>query len=364
MGVFGDSIAWGQGLLDDDKYAIKLIEDIDEATPGSVRTFFEAHSGATVHNFGDDEDYEDVPPVATIVDQENCDEDRDVHGEVSRNLPSIPCQIQNVSFAEYDTLPSLNPITFDTGPRFDYAFTTACINDMNAARLVMGLAGLNDEQTLIDTIGIRCDLLSNGLQDIRLRLPNAVVAISGYHLIISDQTDLDRANCPTNVLEGFIGGAIGGFIAGPPGAAIGALAFAMLIDEELTEGAAARSTTFKAVSDQLLQASVDHANSLSVLGRGTIEFVPTRWSASSSIYAENSLAWELHCSGLFPPLILWPEDDVISERFSACDGYHSEILELEVCYRGSGFHPNREGAGQIYRSIKRALQIEGLFPTH
>ena len=91
VGVAGDSVAWGQGLLESQKYYTQLFDDIVERSGGEGRLRRLAHSGAQLNRPASEGD------TAFIADAGSCGTNSDRHGEVPRRSPTIQCQIKTLA---------------------------------------------------------------------------------------------------------------------------------------------------------------------------------------------------------------------------------------------------------------------------
>ena len=247
IAVLGDSMAWGQGLLENEKSYSLFADALNVPTRLSVF----AHSGAVTG-------YLDLPdgsePPFDAISQEEwdglertgishavaqlgqrrrtrastqaadfCMKHRDVYGEVPRALPNTMCQVAQSAFMAcqmsnegtpevilnctsnepmhgrvegFVRSPIRDIITPETGllqssgrlldirVRYDYALISTCHNGMDVP---IGTASSHDIDRLKNKIEKNCDL-QRGLSELPAFFPNAAVVLTGYHQYISNQT--------------------------------------------------------------------------------------------------------------------------------------------------------------------------------
>jgi lysophospholipase L1-like esterase len=152
MVVLGDSILWGQGLLEEQKASAIVQCRLAESSGRPVRKRVYAHSGATVLESG---------TRLNIA-----------HGEVPSSFPHVALQVECVP----------NP------GKVDLVLLNGCINDVGAELLF-------DPTTDPEEIGIgkRCEEKCGGtirslLTRIGKRFPRARIVVSGYYPFFSDRT--------------------------------------------------------------------------------------------------------------------------------------------------------------------------------
>ena len=373
VGVAGDSVAWGQGLLEQEKFHTRLFNDIDERT-GSARLRREAHSGAHLRRTDSD------GGTPFIADADGCGLNRDVHGEVPRRSPTIQCQVRNLA-AEHcrtdgaalgavavpvfycgdDVVPdgidpsSLVDIELDAGPRFDFVFMNGCINDIGAFAMLLGDSGLNDTATLINSINSHCNL-NNSLRDLRFFLPNATIAYPGYHFIVSASSSFESTGCQ---------------VIAPPGTSLAALqadtvVAAINLYGLTASGMVERSELFRSLSRAALQTSIlgiDAAGD----GAGKAIFIDmdTVFLAPHATLGPSPRSFGLTCTGTG---YLVPEDPMAGERVGPCssfanpDGQTPNSVQEESCLRASAFHPNLPGNVGMFVRIRNVLTAAGRYP--
>jgi hypothetical protein len=373
VGVAGDSVAWGQGLLEVQKYYTMLFQDIVQRT-GSGRLRRLAHSGAHLNRPPDEND------TAFIADATFCGTHADKHGEVPRRSPTIQCQIRNMAAEKCRTdgtalgtvaVPSficggdvvpeginesdLVDIPLDAGPRYDFVFMTDCINDVGPFAMLLGQDGLNDAATLTQKIVSECDL-NNSMRDLRVFLPNATIGYMGYHYLVSNSTSYDRTGCGFGAPPGTI----------QPVLSSEPVQSVMNLANLSFSGLVTRSELFRGWSRPTLQASAASIDALGE-GAGKIVFVDMddAFRAQHATLAVAARSFGLTCAG---GAFMAPVDPVAGDRVGPCstfanpNGTNPNSVQEESCLRGSAFHPNAAGNVAMFNQVRTVLNAAGRYP--
>ncbi len=292
--TLGDSIPWGQGLQEAEKFDTLVKDALTPDHPEGVVLKRVAHSGAVIGAFG-----------ATGVPEP---------GEVPSSRPSIIEQCDQFS----DSPESVDLVLLDGG-----------INDVGVATILNPLA-------LIPTLSSRTTrACHNGMLMLLRKIgakfskPTCKIRVTGYYTIVSKQSD------PLGVekLLKLHGIALPDF--GNPTA-------------EFLEPVIRRCQEFFADSTASLQQAVaDAADS-------RITFVPTGFTDANAIFVPGtSLLWNLDLDDG-----LGPQDPVAADRHAQCDLAHGGPLNAfarEFCYRASAGHPNVAGARQFKDQLLATL---------
>lgn len=152
--VIGDSIAWGQGLSEEDKVSSRLIRQIQAANGGiGVYQSRTAHSGATIG-------VDDSTPLGPL------------DGEVPSSYPTVLQQVAS----------------FDDSPEtVDLVLLSAGINDVGVQEILVGtLTGPDLSHRIERHCHSHMTTLLHAVHD---RFPNATVLVTGYYQIVSEETD-------------------------------------------------------------------------------------------------------------------------------------------------------------------------------
>lgn len=377
VGVVGDSVAWGQGVMDVQKAGFQLylgmINNADNPIPSNSRFFMAAHSGATIRT-GNARDIADIG-------DDSCERDAKLDGEVPRPGPSVQCQVRRlaqttcrVAEAEPGTVavprffcnandpqrPSENFIEyrFDEGPRWDIVVATGCINDIGALGVVLGTGSTLSIDALRDEIARRCNL-RNGLRDLRAWLPNAQVLFMQYHRPITTNSDLANTGC--------------GPFATLPGTMLEPFDFMPILKAShwlAREVAASRSSVFQHRSFEAQTAAATAMNDdARNVGRGTIRTVDMSdlFNRFSGFMAppNASQLWPLTCSG---GQVMRPVDTVRGTRPGPCSEFFNPNGDLpnttdeEVCLRASAAHPHATANTQMAVRLRGALTNARMLP--
>lgn len=156
MLVLGDSIMWGQGLREEEKFSSRVKCWLEEKTKRAVAVHVEAHSGAVLAS--------SARPTFPVLS-----------GEVNSTLPTINQQLDHATefYAASRMSPSL--ILMD-----------GCINDIGVKNL---LAASTSLEGLRQQIRSHCgDGMLALLKRVRTSFPGAQVIVTGYYPIVSAQT--------------------------------------------------------------------------------------------------------------------------------------------------------------------------------
>ena len=306
MLVIGDSIMWGQGLSDENKFTTKVQRWLEPRLVGnrSVVRHVYAHSGATISPNGSGAS--DIGDDRGFIDW---------YGEYNRSRMSITYQ---VSWAHADLRKNginardVDLILFDGG-----------INDLGADKIISPMSTKDFVQSkAAEGVGALSDLLATLL----CVFPQAQVVVTSYYPIVSEKTD------PT-VLEGL---------------------FRAFLDPSLVPlwftarpGVVERCAAFDMTFRQMLPGAVASANRRACGGGNRAVAVLIPWQPEFSYGVPNTT----HLWNAFEA------DDVRNDRMSFCDsrlgvGDPQRVL----CENASAGHPNREGAVLFADTITRALE--------
>lgn len=320
--VLGDSITWGNGLREQDKFTTRIFEEAERAF-GAVAVVQQfAQSGAQVGH----------PPRAQLCPSW-------CFGEVPTADSSISDQVGQVEHPELIDLVILN----------------GCINDLGFPNI---LNPETDDAELVYYTRLFCDdFMRELLRSVRARMPNAWVVVAGYYPIVSEQSDIFNLSQYVVTQASF---------AGRRGFA--------LTDEQIAaatafrDQAAAQSELFYQESTAALRRAAD-AVSAEAAAAPPILVVDPGFTPEESVFAPRSLLWgttrfarplEQLADVLHPRIHVFPEDDTLELRFERC--LEPEAIDGPFfCLYVSVGHPNREGARRYAERIDAALRESGFF---
>jgi lysophospholipase L1-like esterase len=296
MLVLGDSVQWGQGLAEHQKF-YSLVQAGIKARMGNIgvdRTVL-AHSGANI-GVGDNRS---LPPI---------------NGEVPTSYPTIIQQCD--AFADHRETVDL--ILVDGG-----------INDINVTKILNPTVSLADLRADIEKYCYRHMkvLLAKITDDFK----TAKVVVTGYFPIVTEDTDL-------RLLETLLI-AIGVRLAGPAGGWAMSRVKGNLVN---------LCRTFSDQSRARLRAAVQETNN-SLEGGPRIFFASPVFSRQNAVFATNPWLWGINGDSS-------PQDNLVAgSRRTACNLNRSRT-DLEICKRASIGHPNAKGAQEYAKAILAALE--------
>jgi microsomal dipeptidase-like Zn-dependent dipeptidase/lysophospholipase L1-like esterase len=291
--VIGDSVAWGQGLREEDKY-VALVSHALSARNGGIKSYATvlAHSGAII-GIGDGTMMEPLP------------------GEVPTSYPTAIQQIEMVT---------------GDPDRVDLVLLTCGLNDVNFRTVVHPLTTASTIAASVDR-HCRSDL-SELLVATVSRFPQAQIVVSGYYPILSEDSD-------TTEIQAFLVAA-GVSIAGLPGGVLGAALIPQITNN---------CRIFHELSTAAIATAVDEANA--VLPTPRILFADTGFGPENAVFASDP--WLFAING-----DLSPQDAAAGDRGVVCQ-LNPTRTDVFQCTRASVGHPNATGAQAYADAILAAL---------
>lgn len=308
LAVLGDSVAWGNGLLDQDKYPARIAALIETATQRRVIRQTLALSGARI-----------VPDPTDGICGISC----------YRESPAVSTSITaQVDLVEHPELVEL-------------VLMDGCINDVSIATIID--PDTTQDELITGSTRFCRDEMAGLIRNVRDRMPQAPIIVTGYFPIISLASDL-----------------------------MGLLAWYQSEDVETSEdlskfveGASANSITFADSSRADLAAAV--ANASAALPPGPpIVFVDPGFTTDNAVFTPDSWLWGVTADRtragiLASQLTLFPADPQFPSRLPAC--LRSSGAELSLgCVFASVGHPNVRGAQAYADAIADALRNIGILP--
>lgn len=304
--VLGDSIMWGQGLADHEKFTIKIRDWLAQQLSRPVTMEVFAHSRAVI--------------------EADATRDREpaLPGELPNKYPSITAQANQVA---------------DPG-EVDLVLLNGGINDMGAEKIVNPFH-LHNLNWIRQQSEEHCGKMTGLLQSAILpRMARAAVVVVGYYPLISEQSDplkvakltgLLCENLPgiKNILQSF--------------------------NHAIIKPLAAQSAAWINACDHTMKAAVDAAN-LQARNRGAwwmtaaapatqtppqFAFAPVNFAAEHCYAAPATLLWLLH-----------EADSMMVQRVKQCMEF---AVTNPTCPVEAAFHPNRQGALAYEAAIKSVL---------
>jgi lysophospholipase L1-like esterase len=159
MLVLGDSVMWGQGLRDEEKFSARLKCWLEEKINREVSVHVEAHSGAVISAVAND-------PTEFVTSD----------GEVNRSRPTINLQLDHAIefYQNIHAAPSL-------------ILMNGCINDVGVKNLLSASTPLEwIRAQAAKSCGEEMQLL---LRRVTSSFPQSQILVTSYYPIVSSQTD-------------------------------------------------------------------------------------------------------------------------------------------------------------------------------
>jgi lysophospholipase L1-like esterase len=331
MLVVGDSLVWGQGLQEPQKFYSLTADWLRSEVFGARRVVnvkVKAHSGAT---------FKFDPKAAQDYRKAGRDEAHSYPGEVNVAFPSMFKQVESAA-AEY------RAEGIQGGA--DLVMITGGITDITVEKV---LDPYDDPAKLTPLIEKYCrDGMTELLEHVAAHNPDARIAVVGYFPMISSHSSSSRvfsAWLYTLGVPKFIR-----VIANNP-------LFRRLFFQKLRKRAIARSKLWMTESDKNLQAAVDRVNTK--LGGSRAIFIKGPLTEEHAAEAPNTKLFRMKKNGSV-------EDPVYAERKSACKTSLTDLKKttgidwsIKRCTMAAVGHPDPAGARAYADAIKQALS--GIF---
>lgn len=292
MVVLGDSVTWGQGVDPADKFSTLTQDWFQQQLNVPVTMEVLAHSGAVIQ----EDPTEDAKPATP--------------GEVPNGYPSITAQARIVASPQ-----DVRFILVDGG-----------INDMGAAHIVNPFTALTPNM-IRQKAQECCGRMEGLLADVILpTFPDAIVVVTGYWPIISEQTDPLKITALWRLFP-----------------VLGVLPHDEFASH-LLKPLADQSAAWADASNETLQAAVDGANPP---GQQRAAFAPVPWAPEHCYAAPQTWLWTIG-----------DHDPARDHRIVECvEVVASGRLHPSIeCPFASAFHPNPRGARAFFQAIVGALQ--------
>jgi lysophospholipase L1-like esterase len=347
--AFGDSVMWGQGLSEPDKFT-SLVRDWLVMTLGMpVFLTNAAHSGAIVTQ----PPTPILPAVAIAAVERSTATAGGVpnqYGEVPNSFPTISYQGTTIGAAQGN--PNL----------VDLILVDGCINDVGVMTVLdPGISDNDLHARIFNACSTQQLTLLSALHN---TYRNARIVVTGYFKIASTQSDISLLNVFA-MRSGVPAEAIGATLLGSTVGAVATSSVAPLIDpltgsllagvgvnvalDAYRKVADDHSAIFVRDSTTLLQQNV---NSINQLGAGTIAALAVPPFGDANAYAApNSWLWRV-------PVAPNQLDEAYSQRQATCQHVpaNDPTYDGMKCPFASMGHPNVTGAQRYALAIEGQLQ--------
>ncbi len=294
--ALGDSVVWGQGLRNNQKFRTTVANQISRRLNERVTLRNFSHSGAIIGG----------RPTGRA-------QASTLNGEVPSSAPTIRNQ---VILARDNS--NINP------NNIDLIILDGGINDVGVTTIINPVTNSN---RLRATTVARFTRMVQLLREAANAFPNAKIVVTGYYPIVSNSSNPISITALMVALGTMFGpGIIGGAIAG-------------LTTLAVLRKISAQCRIFDVTSRRRLFNSVRTVNN-EIPGDNRITFVNPLFGSRDAVFTPNSALFGLDFIGN-------PIDPVSNARRNSCNSSTSGFAH-ETCLRASVGHPNARGAN-IYR---------------
>lgn len=303
LAVIGDSVQWGNGLVEADKMRTLVGRVIERELGRKVITQVLANSGARI-----------VPAEGDGICELNC------FGEAPLVSTSVIAQV--------DLLERLDLI--------DLVLLDGCINDIGVGKIINPL--VREQLLIADTVQFCEGEMTTLLRKVRDRIPNALVVVTGYYQIVSLLSDV-----------------------------AGVREWSILKDNQTeVEGLIAllakNSIVFRDTAHAGLAAAVETVNGET--GETRIAFADPEFGPENAVFATDSWLWSMTNQGtllvgLDIAATLFPEDPILGAREAACSSPLRDGGLIGCLYASVG-HPTPPGERAFANAIIDRLREFGL----
>ena len=310
LAVIGDSVVWGNGLLEEDKMSALAAEVIQRETGRRVIQQRYAQSGARI-----------VPAEGDSIREFGW-------GEVPTASTSITVQAELIQRPELVDLILMN----------------GCMNDVGVTTIIDPRT--TDEELAQLSQRFCYYEMAELLRKVRDLAPQASIAVTGYYQIVGPQSDLLALRAWSSARGVFTEEVQAG-------------------GETLLSELVRQSAVFHDTAHQSLRAAVDLVNQQT--GAARIAFADPAFGPENAIFTPHKWLWSLTAeSGTLADLDLefqlYPEDPIQAARAGSCFG--PDVLDGPIiCVYASVGHPNRRGARAYADAVIGALRSLGVLPA-
>jgi lysophospholipase L1-like esterase len=307
MAAIGDSVVWGNGLLEPQKFTRLIAAEIQRRTRRRVVLQVQALSGARI-----------VPDPADVICRIHC------NGEIEQAGTSITTQVDLLEAPEL----------------LELVLMDGCINDVGVSAI---LNANTLPEALTDQTHTSChDEMLKLVQKVRSAIPVAAIIVTGYYPIVSMDSNA------RNLAQFFTANSVSSDPAG------------LGVIQQIVE----RSSLFFDTSTQSLATAVEDANAAAG-GSAGIAFANPGFGPENAVFASQPLLWGLTADRIQQQaadqgFTLFPEDPLATLRATQC--FASTVPDPLTCLYASVGHPNPAGAQRYADAIIPLLEQLGIVP--
>jgi lysophospholipase L1-like esterase len=320
--VVGDSLVWGQGLREEQKFYHLTKEWLEREVFKNTREVnlkVKAHSGASINL----RQYE----TDALLDAE-IGEDEFFHPEINLSFPSIRAQVE-AARGEYE-----NPQTVSL------ILLTGGITDIRLSVILNPLK--NNEELKLSIVKHCNEKMFELLLDAAREFPNALIAVGGYYPFISKHT--------------------------PSGIIFDSLLELQDVPEPLKSliNNPLNRRLLRRYRRKMVERSTIWAENSTLEFKKAIERLNAEFDKPRAVFIESPVTEE-NCIGTKNPLLFEIKkgkaiDDLAAERKSVCKKTLAELrkstnlkLRTRTCELATVGHPNAEGAKAVALAIQEKL---------
>jgi hypothetical protein len=323
----GDSIVWGQGLLETQKFSMLVADTLTARYNGSIAVFATdrcAHSGARIAPVPGDAPDPRAPRLPG-----------DFTGECPSAVPSITAQVAGWT---------AGTLAAGQGGEIDLVILDGGANDVRITTIMTPWA--SDPALSAATTAACFTGMGALLTTVLATFPSAAVVVTGYYPIVSTESDM-RLLFPVLGALGLLAAAVVGSAAVPlvPGA--GPVGFGPLETAALYDWVRSRLITRSMLFASVANASL--ASAVAAAGPRVALAVPA-FGPTNAIFAQDPYVFGV---GLSPGGLV-PLDPVAGARVAAC------LPPDPITTVASIGHPNARGARAYADAIAATLPTLGL----
>jgi GDSL-like Lipase/Acylhydrolase family len=331
MLTIGDSVMWGQGLENKDKFRTKVKVLISEKLGLEVNLVNLSHSGATTN--------EPEKPwfKKKETDHKFGDPNRGNIGEIPASFPTVFEQLK-ISTTKFTNPDDVDLVLVDGG-----------INDMNKLKLLI-TPSLNDQQKKnIEQFKEYCGdkYIGKLMSEIKNTYPNARIIVTGYFPLISTGTNRHEL---FNVIAKLFGEnkQLDNWL----GLSLKWIQNNLKIKGWYYQQLIKNSENWYQISNQEFENQVTKLNAKEPLkGSKRAFFAKVGFDAENSYAAEKTYLWKLQDRTRV-------DDSLYKLREGICEPLKNQYIDFDyfACHRAALFHPNIDGANAYFESIKTLLE--------
>lgn len=348
IAAVGDSVMWGQGLMhplktsnfeDEQKYVFKVVEWLQNE--GKVQDFdradFLAHSGAKI---GSKTDPLLAPKLTRDGANNKMEYDR-YYGEIPDRNPTVLWQLKKLKNAS-----SIDILLINGGP-----------NDVEITESVSVVDPITDNfNEALKKIDRVAELrVSHLLTEARKTCPNAIIIYTGYYPGLSPDSDIPLSVSISNILTiGPSFGLFGGLIL------LADVYLRSQLPRIKRQGIEFHQRILAKFREQIAKFN-EKRDALS----GPILFCPSLFGSSNSMWANNEFVSSI---GNDPNLkVSISRKNLCSQihQLKLLDPFYSKpttiaekLGNLSVCSEAYIGHPNKKGAEQYFKELKKRIELQ------